>query len=207
MRPSMKEAEVRSVLARELQIRSSTPTRAIAEFWIPLSNERADLVLAGRLFEAFEIKSQTDDLLRLPRQVAAYGRVFNRCSAVLAERHLGSALPLLPLWWGVLAFPGCEGGFRIIREAGDNPDIDYRTLVRLLWKEEARAALVGLGLRLGHDEDRESMWDRLLSAAEPEQIRAIVRDALYRRDPGTARFGSRTLRRSFVVHEPAIALS
>ncbi len=69
MRPSMKEAEVRSVLARELQIRSSTPTRAIAEFWIPLSNERADLVLAGRLFEAFE--DQESD--RRPAPAAAPG--------------------------------------------------------------------------------------------------------------------------------------
>jgi hypothetical protein len=203
----MREAELRSRLVLQLGISSSTPTRAIPEFWIPVSHERADLVLVGRRLQAFEIKSAADDLLRLPRQVGAYGKVFDRCTAVVAERHLHTASALIPSWWGLMTFPANEAKFGVVRACGDNPGIDQSTLVRLLWKEEVRAALAGLGYPVGPQEARESMWDLLMAIVDAEQLRGIVRDVLYRRDPAAARFGSPILRSSLAFQEPASARS
>ncbi len=207
MLSGMREAAVRWTLARQLLSSSLTPSRAIPEFWIPVSQERADLVLVGRRIEAFEIKSAADDLCRLPRQVIAYGRIFDRCTAVVAERHLDSALALIPAWWGLVTFPGSEIKFSPVRDAGDNPEIDQSTLVRLLWKEEVRGVLAGLGHNVGAEEGREAMWGLLRSAVDGERLRGIVRDVLYCRDPAAARFGSQVLRSSLAVQGPAIARS
>jgi hypothetical protein len=203
----MRETELRSRLVLQLGTSSSTPTRAIPEFWIPVSHERADLVLVGRRLDAFEIKSAADDLLRLPRQVGAYGKVFDQCTAVVAERHLHAASALLPTWWGLMTFPAMEATFGVVRPCGDNPGIDYPTLVRLLWKEEVRAALARLGCEVGPQEARESMWDLLMAVVDGDQLRGIVRDLLYRRDPAAARFGSPILRSSLAFQGPASARS
>jgi hypothetical protein len=203
----MRERELRSRLVLQLGTSFSTPTRAIPEFWIPVSHERADLVLVGRRLEAFEIKSAADDLLRLPRQVGAYGKVFDRCTAVVAERHLPAASAMLPSWWGLMTFPASEATFIAVRASSDNPEVDRSTLVRLLWKEEVRAALAELGYPVGAHEARESMWDLLLGSVDGEQLRGIVRDVLYDRDPAAARFGSPLLRSSLAFHGPASARS
>jgi hypothetical protein len=190
----MREAELRSALERHLVAEGPEPARTIAEFWIPVSHERADLVVVGRWLYAFELKSAADNLLRLPRQVAAYGRVFDRCTAVVAERHLAKAVEQLPVWWGVMTLSPVETSFTVVRECTLNVNIDESILVRLLWKEEARAALLGLGERTSDSESRDSMWGRLLSALDRDQMRVVVRDTLARRDPAAARFGARILR-------------
>src|SRR5207244_95753 len=95
---------------------------------------------------AFEIKSEHDTLRRLPRQADAYGRVFDRCTAVLAERHRDGAVALLPEWWGITTVSvNGHVAFDDARKARPNPRIDPEVLVRLLWREEVGAALSGLG--------------------------------------------------------------
>jgi hypothetical protein len=47
----------------------------------------------------YEIKSERDDLTRLPGQVAVYGQVLDRATLVVAERHCAAALTLIPDWW------------------------------------------------------------------------------------------------------------
>lgn len=195
----MREAELRSTLERHLATEGTEPARTIAEFWIPVSHERADLVVVGRSLDAYELKSAADNLLRLPRQVAAYGRVFDRCTAVVAELHLAKALEQLPVWWGVMTLSPRETSFTVVRDCSLNVNIDESTLVRLLWKEEARATLLELGERIAGNESRDSMWGRLLSALDRDQIRVVVRDTLARRDPAAARFGTRILRSAAVT--------
>jgi len=73
---------------------------AVEEFWIPRSNERADVATIGSVIEAFEIKSDRDSLKRPPRQVIAYGRVFSRSDTSVGRtlgrllgRFLGTSTP------------------------------------------------------------------------------------------------------------------
>lgn len=164
----------------------------IEEFWVPPSRERADLSAIGDQLWAFEIKSPRDSLQRFPRQIAAFGRLFDRCTAVLATKHLEAGANLLPIWWGII-----DAGLNVddpliwIRQPAMNPNVDLELLVQLLWRDEVAGALEDLGITVPARLGRRAMWRLLLREVEPSHLHEQVRMALLTRDPRRARIPSR----------------
>lgn len=186
------EATVRDALRRTLLDQQRTMVRAVDEFWLPRSHERADIAVIGRLMRAFEIKSEQDTLRRLPRQADAYGRVFDRCTAVVAKRHREGAMAILPEWWGVTTVSvNGHVAFEEVRKARPNPTVDPEVLVRLLWRAEASTALAALGQPQPKTASRSSMWRALIDAVAVKELRTIVRRALLTRSASAARIPSR----------------
>jgi hypothetical protein len=189
------EATVRSALRYRLMSDISGATDTVEEFWVPRSNERADLVLIGRSLDAYEIKTDRDTLQRLPRQVSAYGRLFDHCTAVVAGKHLDAASHLLPDWWGIILISDDERPtFEQKRAAKPNPTIDPQTLVRLLWRQDVAAALAELGHRPDPRASRGALWGELLDRSSISGLRATVRLAILNRDPAGARIPTRRFR-------------
>jgi hypothetical protein len=192
VRAVVTEAVVRHSLRGEVLAMASPSTEAVYEFWVPRSHERADIAVIGKAtIEAFEIKTDRDTLKRLPRQAEAYARLFDRCHVVLSLRHLDKAMEMLPPWWGVLVID-LEGppSFLRVREAVSNTGVDPETLVRLLWREEAHAALCGLGAAPDPRVGRPGMWEQLLNLLDLDGLKGVVREALLHRDPARARIAS-----------------
>ena len=186
---------MRAVVRAQVLARPKPPARIVEEFWLPLSNRRADLALVGHLMEGVELKTHQDRLKRLPEQATAYGSVFDRCTLVSAERHLAAAEKLLPGWWGLVRIPADHGGsLEVIRSADRNPSVDTSALVRLLWKEEAKHALLSLGVSVDATRGRAWMWEEIQSRADEGQVRRLVRGALAARDPATARIPTKRFR-------------
>jgi hypothetical protein len=121
-------------------------------------------------------------LLRLPRQVVAYGKVVDRATLIAAERHVTAATGLLPSWWGIVAASRAANGsvrFRRLRAERANPDLDGLTLVRLLWRTEVVELLRDIGcdartLRA----PRAILYPALVDAVPKTRLRAIVRTTL-----------------------------
>jgi hypothetical protein len=170
------------------------PSEALFEFWVPLSNERADLVVVGNTMNGYEIKTERDTLRRLPRQAAAFSRVFESCSIVTAERHLDAAVDLVPEWWGAITYANHDPPlvFREVRPGTPNGSLDPETLVRLLWREEVRAALISLGSEPDPRASRLSMWHHLLDLIDIGDLCEIVRGAILGRDRKAARLPIRS---------------
>jgi hypothetical protein len=186
------EFSVRTALKEELLVNRKQATTAIDEFWVPLSHERADLALVGRDLRGFEIKTERDTLRRLPRQVMAYGRVFDRCTVVVATRHVERAIAQIPEWWGVTEVSvNGHVNFSHIRSARQNTALDPETLVRLLWRSELTRALDMLGISSPPSVSRGKMWQTLLDRADLSELRSIVRKALRHRDGSDARIPTR----------------
>lgn len=184
-------AAVRAHLLEHVNATRTDVVRSVPEFWVPVSNERADLVLLGELLEAFEIKSAHDNLTRLPRQVDAFSRLFDQCTAVVAAQHVDQARELIPGWWGLVRIgEGQTNALEAVRPPKRNPWIHPASVVRLLWKSEARSALVALGQQPTVSASRRAMWDDLLIVADRDTLSAIVRSALRARDPRSARIKS-----------------
>ena len=168
------EASVRAALRERLLASQKQPPTAVDEFWVPQSHERADLAIIGRDLRGFEIKTERDTLRRLPRRVAAYGRIFDRCTAVVAPRHVEGALVLLPEWWGVVEVSvNGHVEFDQIRPARQNIVLDPETLVRLLWRNEVKALFDHLGVESAATATRGTMWKLLLDRAD---LRELPRD-------------------------------
>src|SRR4029450_4537510 len=186
------EASVRQALRGALLAGARDRPEVVDEFWVPCSHERADVAVIGNKIEAFEIKTDQDSLRRLPRQVAAYGRVFDQCTAVVAERHVGETLAMAPRWWGGLGATIVDAiSFETARVPGINEAVDAETLVRLLWRDEVAAALTALEGPPGAGAARSSMWGEFLQRVDVDGLRRIVRQALRGRDPSRARFATR----------------
>lgn len=165
---------------------------AVFEFWVPRSNERADLAAIGSSIDGFEIKTSRDTLKRLPRQAEAYARIFDTCHAVVAERHVEHTIDLLPEWWGVLLIDAVLDGYFVpLRKSNQNELVDPETLVRLLWRDEAYDALCAHGVAVDPGLGRSGFWQLLLVLLDIETLRTVVRTALLRRDASRARIPSK----------------
>src|SRR5579875_2225886 len=188
----MVEVTVRQALRAHVMKTVTGAALTLDELWVPRSHERADVAVIGRSMVGFEIKTERDTLKRLPRQMLAYGRLFDRCSVVVAERHRHAAQEILPEWWGIMVIDiGDKVAFTSVRKARPNPALDPEILVRLLWRDEVISALVDLGHAPQNTATRGSLWRGLLGAASLSQIRASVRRALLQRDHTNARLPSR----------------
>lgn len=156
------------------------PIGLVEEFTLPPGGVRADLAVIGPLLVGYEIKSSADNLRRLAGQVAAFGCVFDVCWLVAATRHVDAAVDRLPLWWGIIEVEDDPQLARLVvrRSAAPSPAVDVDVLVRLLWREEAVAAIRGHGHEPALRRGRSGLWSQLLDCGTEASIRSAVRHAL-----------------------------
>jgi len=179
----MRDPEIRAELHRRLKRRhaSNGATRIVDEMAVLTGACRIDVAVINGRLEGFEIKSESDSLDRLPRQAAAYARVFDRLTVICAERHLERALATLPAWWGIEVASTKDGQPRLIRKrpARANPTVEPEAVAQLLWRAEALAALEELGVAEGlKNKPRRVLWAELAAAVPRNQLRALVRECL-----------------------------
>lgn len=156
--------------------------RITREMVIPVTSERADVAAIGDATWLFEIKSGRDSLRRLRRQADAFGRVADRCVLVAASRHLSDASEVLPAWWGIIEVPdGPLATLRWRRAASSNPKTDRRTLLLMMRRDEAEAALTFLDGRCRAGSRRMSLLAELDRRLDDDGIALCVRQALLRR--------------------------
>jgi len=98
----------------------------------------------GGIVEAFEIKSDADSVTRLPKQIAGYDQVAQRCWLAVGSRHHTKAAALLPDHWGVLVHDAT--GLHLDRPASENPNLNPAIALNLV---VGRPALTDLARRAG----------------------------------------------------------
>lgn len=186
------------VAAREADLRCALLRRLIAqqglvrqEFSLPSERLRADVAFIGSAhLEGFEIKSSVDRLDRLPRQVTAYEDVFDLCHAVVAPRHVGGAIAMLPPEWGVLTTGG-RSGLIDVRPVRPHGRSRAEVLVRLLWRSESAQVLSEAEVDYPETAPRAHLWDLILTRLTAQALRVAVAGALQVRDPAAARVQTR----------------
>lgn len=188
------DGQIRTALLQALAADTAVDARIVEEMWLAPTQERADVAVVGRSLLGYEIKSNRDDLSRLPRQIAAYDRVFDESILVVGERYLSHAAGMLPNWWGVYVAEGdgC-GSVHLIRSPGSNPNVDRDALVRLLWRSELESALLVLGFDRFDRSTRGELRTTLLSVTDGDLLRRTVREALRTRVMSDARIATRQL--------------
>jgi hypothetical protein len=181
------------LVSEALRAAGTGPRRVIAELTVPVSRERADLVVVGEQIWCYEIKSARDSLRRLPRQTAAFERVAHRCVLVVASKHLPAAAAQVPEHWGLVEAREDDGALRWHRHPEMNNAVDCKTLLRLLWRKEAELALRALDGEPRAGRRRQSLLGELWRTLDADSIEACVREALLRRIPYEGRIATHTL--------------
>ncbi|USA38881.1 sce7726 family protein [Pelagerythrobacter marinus] len=180
----LRDSDVRQAAYRRLltHAQACPDTLVIDELGLDHGSCRIDIAVINGHIRGVEIKAEADTLVRLPRQVAAYGQVVDKALLIVAPKHLESAIEMVPDWWGVMvAERGATQGvrFRRVRSERANKGIDALVLARLLWRPEAQDLLRVLGVPERElRAPREELYQRIVSLLPLRKLANAVRTAL-----------------------------
>lgn len=133
---------VRQKLIRELSADKNS-AHVIEELDIERGQVRADVVsIKDNAVHGFEIKSDLDTLMRLPKQVKYYNKVFSTVTLVVGSEHIVEAMYIIPDWWGIVVarYDARGVSLNVIRDAKINSQISYDSVTELMKRDE----LIGL---------------------------------------------------------------
>ena len=142
-----RDADIRAVLMTDLRGRYSDSQNDLILEEFGCNSARTDVAVINGVLHAYEIKSDSDSLDRLPSQIEAYKGVFQYVTLVCGERLISRARGVIPAWWGIEKAQ-CKDGtvvLRATRSAKLNPKQDPLALANMLWKTEALACLRKFG--------------------------------------------------------------
>lgn len=177
----MRDSDVREALhawLADLHAHEAASTRVVDELGIA-GTVRVDTAVFNGSFSGYEIKSASDTLRRLPKQVELYSAVLDYAYLVVASNHVQHARELLPAWWGIIeAVPvGNAVDLRQRRKARWNRNVDAFTLCTLLWRDEALEELEVRGWATGvRSKPKVVLWERLAAQLELSELRSVVRE-------------------------------
>lgn len=148
------------------------------ELGICRGQARVDLAVVNGTIHGYEIKSDRDSLRRLAGQVELYSRVLDYSSLVIGGRHLEEAREIVPSWWGIVRIDRSPKRllFKAVRRARKNPGRDPRSLVELLWLDDAIALLEERDAARGvRGKPRRAVWNRVCECFDVDEIAEAVR--------------------------------
>jgi hypothetical protein len=180
--PSIRKALHSKLLRRQ---HSDPKTLIIEELGLEHGTARVDVATINGLIHGYEIKSDADDLSRLPHQIEVFSRVLDKLTVIAGDRHSFGCESALPSWCGLVR---CRVGprgakhFETIRPAKQNADTNPLSVAMLLWRNEAVEVLRQLGsqprvLR----KSRGVLYDEIVDQLSHREVRTVVVHTLKQR--------------------------
>lgn len=133
----------------------------IAAFEIKVNKSRADFLSINGDTKSFEIKSELDNLQKLPKQIGDYQQVFDFNYLVIDETHYKNALKLTPAHYGILVLHGMD--LMEDRPAALNSRLNPMAQLRLFTKKELASIFRIPGITaeeivMNFDEEEINQW-------------------------------------------------
>lgn len=176
---------IRSALKKDLKIRYSKEGekfKIIEELGIRHGSVRVDIAVVNGIMHGYEIKSDLDNLKRLPEQMREFNAVFDQLTLVVGKQHLYQAMQTVPEWWGIKIAKINSANkviFQTIREAEENKKQESISIARLLWRGEALRILEERNRAEGvRSKPREFIYTRMADELDMETLKGEVRDVL-----------------------------
>lgn len=118
-------------------------TIIINEFDVCGGTSRVDIAVVNGQLHGYEIKSERDNLNRLPAQIENYNRVFDTMTIVVSKSHVEKIKDMVPCWWGIQYVTGTAEELKVHtkRKARLNRTVDALSVAQLLWRDELIAVL------------------------------------------------------------------
>lgn len=185
----LNDADIRVALKQYLSLQfKNTNTIIIDELPISFGDSRIDIAVVNSSLHGYEIKSDRDNLDRLPKQVKYYSQVFDTVTLVCSQKLLDKAKKIIPYWWGICVPTIIHRSgeptvtFKIKKHPRLNKSVDVRKVVELTWKSEALNILETHGLTHGFkSKPRWAIWDYMVNTIDETELKNDVRNALKER--------------------------
>ncbi|WP_179032886.1 sce7726 family protein [Paenibacillus kribbensis] len=179
----LRDPEIRSVLIEQLILEhsNSTETLIINEMSVSQGISRVDVAVLNGIMQGYEIKSESDKLVRLPLQVNEYNKVFERMTIVTADNYLEDVRKIVPTWWGIIKVSNKKGmaTLKTVKKGRRNPSLDSLALAQLLWRDEAIKLLKQRGLEKGVlSKPKREIYKRIADSIKAEELKLEVNQFL-----------------------------
>lgn len=181
----LNDYQVRNILLNELSTKYSDceDTRIINELGLDFGASRVDVAVVNGIMHGYEIKSDLDNLNRLPRQVEYYNKAFERMTIVLSRKYLNEAKCIIPDWWGIKIISVDQKRLIDVRKGRRVSKQDPEIIIKLLWKKELEGLIDHLGLPKSLKKTRKKqLLKLLLEEADFCVIRSYVYSVLKSRE-------------------------
>jgi hypothetical protein len=177
----LKDGDIRIALLSKLRSEHADDgTLIIEEMGLCQNDVRVDIAAINGRFCGYEIKSDRDTLVRLPKQRTVYGKCFDQMTLVVGERYAKEAFRAVPSWWGILVATsnGSKVIFDPVRPPQTNERVSVRMIVKLLWKAEALQILSNSGVLADNRTDCMSIHRKLIKSMDATELRNTVRERI-----------------------------
>ncbi|PFJ85176.1 MULTISPECIES: sce7726 family protein [Bacillaceae] len=183
----LKDYHVREELFKYLeeQYVNCSDTIIINELGICQGQSRVDVAVVNGIMHGYEIKSESDTLERLPRQIEYYNKVFDRVTIVVAVDYLEHVKKMVPKWWGIISVRNRHGEIKLkkLRQGRANKKIDPFAVSQFLWKDEALEILKEKGLQRGYlSKPKRVILEHLAETIEINELKDLVNLQLKQRE-------------------------
>ena len=172
----MTDREMRGILIEYLMIKNRH-YRIFQEKNI--GSSVCDVMLVTDRLCGFEIKSDSDNLERIGRQVEAYERFFDENTIVVGEKYRDTAAKKVPASWGILCIE--HGKVSPVRIARKNDKASLKSKLSILWLVELKNLLTENNLPAYTFKSKEFIIDRLEESVPAERLsKQLVRELMER---------------------------
>ncbi|WP_156516835.1 sce7726 family protein [Paraburkholderia caribensis] len=131
----------KNIITRKLIFGVHSPTSAalLGEFWVNAS--KADSVILNGTSTVYEIKTEFDNLSRLPQQLVDYGKVFDHINVVTHAGAVSGVLDVAPPHVGVLTLTSRNTLKRVRGSLSNVENIDHWAMFNCIHKQELKNIL------------------------------------------------------------------
>ena len=150
-----------------------------------MGKSRADVVMVlPGIIAGIEIKSDADTYARLKRQVKDYNQYFDRNYIVAGSTHGMHIEEHVPDWWGIITVEliGSEVDFYLLREARENPKVNWKKKISLLWRPELVRLQELNQMPKYKEKSKAFVIDKILTKVPQEMLAEQISDTLFERD-------------------------
>jgi hypothetical protein len=183
----LRDQDIRNLLLKILNEKYALDkdTLILNELGILHGQTRVDVAVVNGILHGYEIKSESDNLLRLPNQIADYNKVFDRMTIVVQSNYLELVRTMIPKWWGIILITKKRDALfhRELRKGRLNPNVDSFALSHFLWRNEALEVLKERGLQKGYlSKPRQELYEKICDSITLEEIKLTVNQRLKLRE-------------------------
>lgn len=164
---------------------SDPETKIVNEMDICFGTYRIDIAVVNGSLHGYEIKSEHDNLERLPAQIEAYNKVFDILTIATAENHISKVVDMVPDWWEIYCISKDNGTPTLIqkRKFEINNHVNSFYLAQLLWKNELLELLSINGIKTGtKSKTRVALCSMVSENIKKQKIKNFVREKLKSRE-------------------------
>lgn len=143
----LKDPDIRLLLKQKFATKedftNDSSTVIVDEFDVCFGAARIDIAVVNGKLHGFEIKSERDNLERLPSQIEYYNKIFDTLTLVVSKSHLEKARSITPKWWGIecVSIHKNIPTLKTVRKPKINKNVQSNDLAQLLWRDELIALL------------------------------------------------------------------